>query len=425
MLDTSEKHFDINKVLTDLFMDLKNLSKEKDIELIYEMDTHIPKELRGDAKVLLTLLTNMLTFVFKNSDEKEIVLFLSAPEDFVYEENISFKVEHTNIGKEKILAFLETELGKELIALDGKIIHDNSDVHISIPFTIEELGFRRHYRLPNNSMLNKKVLLVVESKNESLSLTHMFNYFAYTIDNRYESFDNELGTLAQYDLVLIEEKLVTESFTSMVVHIQEMKSLKCVLLDEIHNGTNRQSHAVSTHLIKPVTQESIFELIVSLFEYNDHKTMNEKSSLEKLEQMQNSTPTTMNQSISKALHRGIDKKTKHIVTILNKEMGKRNAEEKGLIYAKELENFLHTFDRSDFHFRKIVNNKAINQIKEFCIDLKKQSKSIGAESMLRFSDAISLIFMYDKLDMLEIYPGKYHIELGKLINEIKTYLHKK
>lgn len=274
-------------------------------------------------------------------------------------------------------------------------------------------------------MLNKKVLLVVESKNESLSPTNMFNYFAYTIDTRYESFDDELGTLAQYDLVLIEKKLVTESFASMVVHIQEMKSLKCVLLDDIHNGTKRQSRAVSTHLIKPVTQESIFELIVSLFEYNDHKTMNEKSSLEKLVQMQNSIPITTSKTMMNAIHRGIDKKTKHTATILNKEMGIKNTEVKGLIYAKELENFLHTFERSDFHFRKIVNNKAINQIKEFCIDLEKQSKRIGAESMLRFSDAISLIFIYDKLDMLEIYPGKYHIELRKLISEIKTYLHKK
>lgn len=274
-------------------------------------------------------------------------------------------------------------------------------------------------------MLNKKVLLVVESKNESLSPTNMFNYFAYTIDTRYESFDDELGTLAQYDLVLIEKKLVTESFASMVVHIQEMKSFKCVLLNDIHNGTKRQSRAVSTHLIEPVTQESIFELIVSLFEYNDHKTMNEKSSLEKLVQMQNSIPITTSKTMMNAIHRGIDKKTKHTATILNKEMGIKNTEVKGLIYAKELENFLHTFERSDFHFRKIVNNKAINQIKEFCIDLEKQSKRIGAESMLRFSDAISLIFIYDKLDMLEIYPGKYHIELRKLISEIKTYLHKK
>ena len=419
MKDSSAQHFDINKVLTDLFMALKPLSKEKDIELIYEMDTHVPKKLRGDSKVLLTLLTNILTFVFKNSDEKEIILFLSAPEDFVYEENISFMIEHTNIGKEKILAFLETELGKELIALDGKIISDKSDVHISIPFTIEELGFRRHYRLPNNAMLNKKVLLVVESRNESLSLVHMFDYFAYTIDNRYKAFDDELEILAKYDLVLIEEKLVTEAFASMVAHIQEIKSLKCVLLDDLHNGTNRRSNAVSTHLIKPVTQESIFELIVSLFEYDDNKIIHKKSSLEKLVQMQHTTPTTISKST------GIEEKTKHIVTVLNLEIGMKNTEEKGLIYVKELAKFLHTFERSDFHFRKIVKNKAMNQIKDFCVDLEKQSKVIGAESMLGLSNAISLIFMYDKLDMLEIYPGKYHIELTKLIDEIKKYLHKK
>ena len=62
------------------------------------------------------------------------------------------------------------------------------------------------------------------------------------------------------------------------------------------------------------------------------------------------------------------------------------------------------------------------KIKEFCIDLEKHAKLIGAESMLKFADIVSLNFVYNKLDMLPIYPGKYHIELQKLIVEIKKDL---
>ena len=43
--------------------------------------------------------------------------------------------------------------------------------------------------------------------------------------------------------------------------------------------------------------------------------------------------------------------------------------------------------------------------------------------MQKFSDIVSLILVYNKLDMLPIYPGKYHIELMKLLHEIKKYLH--
>ena len=42
--------------------------------------------------------------------------------------------------------------------------------------------------------------------------------------------------------------------------------------------------------------------------------------------------------------------------------------------------------------------------------------------MLKFADIVSLIFVYNKLDMLPIYPGKFHIELQKLIVEIKKEL---
>ena len=419
MLDTSEQHFDINKVLTDLFMALRQTGNNKNIELIYDMDMHIPKELRGDSQALLILLKNLLMFVFQNSDKKEIVLSLSSPEDFLYEEDVSFKIETTNIGREKILAFLETELGKELKILHGKIVYDNLDIHLNIPFAIGELGFRRHYRLPSNEMLNKKVLLFVDSTNMSASLTQMFNYFSYTVENRYNEFDKALVDLEDYDLVLIEEKLVTEVFASMIIKTQKQKHLKCVLLDDIHTVHNRDSHAVSTHLIKPVTQESIFELIVSLFEYPDSNVKETKSSVEKLVNMKYEETENLNDSNKDNVHGMIEEKQKDKVMVLNKEIGMENTAKLGLVYAKELRKFINTFERSDLYFRKIVNDKSMNQIKEFCIDLEKQATIIGAESMLKFSNTINLIFVYDKLDMLAIYPGKYHIELDKLLNEIK------
>lgn len=422
MLDTSEQHFDINKVLTKLFMALRKSSNDKNIELIYDIDMYIPKQLRGDSKALLVLLKNLLMYVFQNSDKKEIILSLSAPEDFLYEEEISFKIEKTNIGRDKILAFLETELGKEFKVLNGKIIFDKFDIHLSIPFTIGELGFRRHYRLPSNEMLNKKVLLFVESENMSTSLTQMFNYFSYTVESRYNEIDKAFGDLGEYDLVVIEEKLVTEVFASMIIKTQKQKSLKCVLLDDIHTVHNRNSHAVSTHLIKPVTQESIFELIVSLFEHHESNIVETKFSIEKLVDIHYEDAESLNDSDEDNFNGMIKEKQKDSVLVLNKELGMKNTAKSGLVYAKELRKFVNTFERSDLYFRKIVNDKSMNQIKEFCIDLEKQAKIIGAESMLKFSDAVNLIFVYDKLDMIAIYPGKYHIELDKLLNEIKSHV---
>ncbi len=158
-MEVLETVFDINRILVTLFNTSEEIRKEKNIDLVYEMDAHIPKDIRGDSTVLLRLLTQMLTFVFQHSDRNEILLTLSAPEDFVFEEDISFRIKETGIRKEKVLAYLETNLSKDLEALGGKIVYkdeDFSDVSLNIPFKINELGFRRHYRLPDNKMLGKK-----------------------------------------------------------------------------------------------------------------------------------------------------------------------------------------------------------------------------------------------------------------------------
>ena len=118
----------------------------------------------------------------------------------------------------------------------------------------------------------------------------------------------------------------------------------------------------------------------------------------------------------------IEKKRAVNLPVLNTKAGEENTKKMGLKYSNELKNFLDSFDKSDLYFRQIVNEQASNKIKAFCIDLEKHAKLIGAESILKLAETVSLIFVYNKLDMLPIYPGKYHIELQKLIKEIKKEL---
>ena len=177
-----EKLFDINIILMTLSSSLETIRDKKQIELIYDMDATIPKELRGDPTVLQHMLTQTVTFVCRHTDLKEIVLCLSAPEDFVYEEPISFKIKKTNIPRDKVQTFLEANLTKDLEKLGGEIIYDKeADIHINVPFMINELGFRRHYRLPDVAMMGKKVLLISESPKLGKSIEKMFIYCVFGV----------------------------------------------------------------------------------------------------------------------------------------------------------------------------------------------------------------------------------------------------
>lgn len=428
-----EKLFDINIALLTVFSSLETLRNEKNIELIYDIAPTIPRELRGDAERLQRLLTQILTFVIENSDKKEILLSLSAPEDFLVEEDISFMIKETDISKENVLEFFETRLGNSLKILDGKVIDDKSiEIYVNIPFQINELGHRRHYRLPDMSMMGKKILVLCKSEKVTESIKQMFKYFLYKVDAGFEEFKNNGSDLAAYDILLLDDKYITEEFDHIIAKVQQEIPLKYVLLRDEHIVENTNTHTVSTHLIKPVTQESIFELIISLFQndlqYEEIKPKGKKYIVDIEKVLKNiKKPEELNKLAQHMIDRKnintmIEQKRGIKETILDKEIGEENTKKMGLDYTTELKNFVETFDRSDRYFRQIVNEKATQKIKEFCIDLEKHSKLIGAQSMFKFADIVSLIFVYDKLDLLPIYPGKYHLELEQLLKEIKNYL---
>jgi hypothetical protein len=433
-MNQTEQYFDINTVLTRLFASLNGIRREKSIELIYDMEATVPRELRGDSDILLGLLGTLLDFVFEQTKEKEIVLSLGAPEDFLYEESISFRIKDTYISQEKIAQFLKTGLRRDVETLSGKVIHDVAEeIHIEIPYKINELGYRRHYRLPHVGMLHKKVLILCKSKQAASAIEKMFKYFQYDVDVGLEAYKAQGSNLALYDIAIVEQNLSTNTMSQMVIEVQKKVPLKYVVLQDLHMTQSDMMPCVSTHLVKPVTQESIFELILFLYKNIDDKIdrstnkINHQVDIEKYlqEKAENASKTDMPQNRvnpSVAFQNSVEAKKENILPVLNKELGEKNTKAMGLNYNDELKNFLDTFDRSDLYFRQIVKEQAINKIKQFCIDLEKQSKIIGAQSMLKFTDTVSLIFVYDKLDMLVIYPGKYHLELGKLIAEIKNTL---
>lgn len=427
-----EKTFDVNVVLLKVFSTLESIRDERQIELIYEMGATIPKELRGDVAVFTRLLTKVLTFVFQNTNTKEIVLSLSAPEDFFYEEFISFRMNDTHIVKEKILEYLEKNINRDLEILEGKIIYDeDSDIYLKIPFQINELGYRRHYRLPDVGMLGKKVLLISQSEKVTESIKKMFTYFHYEVDTGFEEFKTQGNDLSKYDILVIDDSFATDAFEQIVAKVQKEIPLKYVMLRDSHIVEVEHSGVLSTHLIKPVTQESIFELIAALFHHDRQSVPNRSEvtkcivDLEKILNKNNSLKeeTSVGKNFtSNNLNQIIEKKKENKLSLLNTKLGEENVKKVGLTYSKELKKFLDIFDRSDIYFRQIVNEKSTQKIKEFCIDLEKHSKLIGAESMSRFADIVSLIFVYDKLDILPIYPGRYHLELQDLLEAIRKHL---
>ena len=431
----TDNFFDINMVLMTLFASLETIRDKKNIELVYDIDPTIPKELKGNVNAVTHILTHMLTFVLQNSEKSEVLFSLYAPKDFLYEESVSFVVADSGMTQPDIMEFLENKIKEDLDEVNGRILYseDSSDIHISIPFKLNELGNRRYYRLPDMGMLGKKVLLISKSRNVVNSLKKMFKYFLCDVDVGKEAYQNRGSNLAYYDIFVLDEGLVNEGLEDLVRQVQESSGLKYVILRDSGKSPITASRIRSVYLVKPVMQESIYELIITLFKENiQNRTIRSVDNIHMInmdtyidEAFVKSEKIFVNSVLS-----GIEKNSIVPVKIseekdhkvLNIDAGKQNTQKMGLKFRDELTHFIEVFDRSDIYFRNISQAKAVWQIKEFCIRLEKQANIIGAEKIADIAEQVSLLFVYDKLDDLPVYAAKYHLELVKVMAEIKAYL---
>ncbi|QOR62502.1 hypothetical protein ACM66Z_03280 [Sulfurovum sp. ST-21] len=433
-----EKFFDINMVLMTIYSALEQVREEEKIELVYDIDSTIPKELRGDAASVTHILTQLLMFVFQNTHKHEVILSLYAPKDFLYEEFITFAIDNTGISREKALSFFDARLKPLLDRLDATASYaeETERISISVPFKLQDLGNRRYYRLPDIGMLGKNVLLICKSKIISESLQKMFKYFLYEVDVGAQAYKERGSNLAHYDLFVLEDSLLTEGIEELVQKVQQKHDLKLVILQDADNAKVMNKKYLSAYLVKPVMQESIYELIISLFE-EDVKERKIKREPEKpiinmekyiIDAFKKSEEAYVSmEKVKSELKPSVlsPARKQDTVQVLNVAAGEKKMKKAGVDYAKELEKFIETFDHSDVYFRDIAKSKAAWQIKEFAIDLEKNANLIGAERIAQLAEKISLLFVYDNLDMLPVYTGKYHVELTKLLSEIRSYLKKR
>jgi hypothetical protein len=370
------------------------------------MSKALPKELRGDYVRIEEMLIKILRELFSNCEDIEIVMSIEAKEDFI-KENVTFNIINIPFKDKDFFLRLEESIKDDLSILNGSL--DYSDIgvlRVNIPLQIGELGFRRHYRLPSKSLLQKNILLIIHSQNVTLSVTRMFKYFPYNVDISFKRFREDKYSLIDYDLVVIEDSLIEDRFLDLMSVAQAEKSIKLVVFR--NKDSSIEVDGTSAYLHKPVTQESIFELIVSLFTQESISN--------------NYISDGLIVCIKDEFDRVLNSKRCTYQKILDTEKGIKSAREIDNSYIDILKEFLDTFDRSDLYFREIINSKSYDEIERFYKDLKRGAKLIGADSMYQFVETLEFVFEYKKFDYLPIYPGRYHLELQKLIKEIRDYL---
>jgi len=370
--------FNINILLKELFDNLKEEAQKQCIELIFDMDPTVPKLIRGDHQKLLETLSLFLKFVFQNSWRGELVFSIKAPEDFLYEEPIVFSIESIDLFTGQSWIILKSMLSEKVEALEGSIEQKESGaIEISIPFMVHELGFRRHYRLRDASLMKKNILLLCRSPKLSESIRKFFLYFQYAVTIEHQPV-SELIT--SYDII-VAEKEVVDVQTAVVIKKAIAEGSKFVWLDTPSDEIT--DIAYDAILRKPVIQESVLKLIHGLYE--------EKKEEKAVQQEEPAENRELSIVDSQFVHD----------------------------HPERLQTILSDLNETGQEFERLVARKDMGGIEAFCFRVEKILDEIGADSMFIVLELIKTMIDNGEYELLPKYVAYYKEELLKLQSAMK------
>ena len=144
-----EIFFNINTMLKNVFQSLDQECNIESVNLIFIFSKTVPCQMKGDVTTLYTVLLNILREVMKHDCISEILISVDAPEEFFYDEPVTFKITNIPLRKEKILPLLKKNLLKDIEKMDATFEYSEENggsLVLTVPLTTAELGCRRHYR---------------------------------------------------------------------------------------------------------------------------------------------------------------------------------------------------------------------------------------------------------------------------------------
>ncbi len=268
MMD-EEQSVNINTMVKTLFYSLKKSYGGETPNMVIFSSKTMPCNVKGDIDLLYIILLNILNQLIE--DDKflqEIHISIEAPEEFLYKEIVTFKIANISIKQEIFLPKLQKLLENHLRKSDATLKFTENmggDIELQILLGTAELGCRRHYRLPSKEYLNKNILLVVEENNLALSLTKMFKYFPMNVDICIKLYKDRWD-LKKYDLVVVEDTIFNVQLHDLILERIKTSNMQFALLgytDPYSKDDDSKLH--TAYLEKPVTQDGVFKLLLSVF----------------------------------------------------------------------------------------------------------------------------------------------------------------
>jgi len=291
-VEVKKERFNLNNVLSEVSGALQLTYRESEVELIYDIDNNIPRYLIGDPQHLERVLKNILEFMVLYLPEGEIQLGIETYATYNDTTQIDFKFKDNGNGfSEEEIVHLFTpyydekqhvyrRLGLFVAYALSELMGGKMQVYsvkgqgttftLTIPFDLVDKDERRYYHLPEKILIQKNIFIVDENYNTAIAIKKFFTYFKHHVEvMTADIFLSKKVKLDTYDLLIVSGSILTKKRIADYLFQVKMKNKSLKILETrslFENIDDMPASKVADRvLIKPLTQERVFELIVDLY----------------------------------------------------------------------------------------------------------------------------------------------------------------
>ena len=308
------KVFNFNHVLNEVAGLLNTKHKENDIELVFDIDKDVPKNMLADSVNLGQVLINLLEYFIQNSQNKEVKIEVTTTKERHSGLHLQFNINaDINIEDKETLfdSYYDEEkrryvglglfVAKELTYLMGGELqvkdrsYDSTMLVFRLPIEVKE-GEKRKYRLPNKGLVGKKMLIVDRSRSSALATEKLFSYFKADIEMMsVATFTDAKVDFSRYEIVALSDTLFKKRVLEALAKVKQQQELKIISLENLFNSHEAPlNKLIDVRLKKPLTQEYVFDTLVGLYTTKEESHTSHRRDSDALRVYKDAFKTTQN-----------------------------------------------------------------------------------------------------------------------------------
>ncbi len=270
---THKVAFNLNAILENVSIIMSKYWGEGGFNLIFNISNSVPARVLGNPILLSKVLVSILEMAIEVQKKGEIILDISVVEKNEKEFLYFNPIKHIKLNKtqkeilKKIIYKPQFLKVKNLVEMMKGEFESKEEEIVGIGFKIPLIRVdRRNYRLPSKDWMKKSILIIEKNEFVSNSLEEMLNYFHFEVQksNTMQDAENRLYHKT-FDLIFLDEEL----FDSFELYGYPLKrDAKVVIMAWPGTQKIRISDYLAksdTILIKPFTQQKVFETILELY----------------------------------------------------------------------------------------------------------------------------------------------------------------